>query len=84
MRGVQLVSSFCDVCSAVSRSISWAQCLQMFEIDVLVLGIYVITVSVALVDKGLHSLVKRNKLRAPHKGETNDDDYDHDQGAIIF
>ena len=40
--------------------------------------------SVALVDKGLHSLVKRSKLRAPHKGGTDDDDYDHDQGAITF
>ena len=27
MNGILSVSSFCDVCSAVSRSISWARCL---------------------------------------------------------
>ena len=27
--GILLVSSFCDVCSAVSRSISWARCLRV-------------------------------------------------------
>ena len=26
---ILLVSSFCDVCSAVSRSISWARCLPV-------------------------------------------------------
>ena len=29
LNGILLVSSFCDVCSAVSRSISWAQCLPV-------------------------------------------------------
>ena len=29
MNGNRLVSSFCDVCSAVSRSISWARCLPV-------------------------------------------------------
>ena len=29
MNGILLVSSFCDVCSAVSRSISWARCLPL-------------------------------------------------------
>ena len=27
MNGILSVSSFCEVCSAVSRSISWARCL---------------------------------------------------------
>ena len=29
VNGILLVSSFCDVCSAVSRSISWARCLPV-------------------------------------------------------
>ena len=29
MNEILLVSSFCDVCSAVSRSISWARCLPV-------------------------------------------------------
>ena len=29
MNGILLVSSFCEVCSAVSRSISWARCLPV-------------------------------------------------------
>ena len=29
VNGILLVSSFCDVCSAVSRSIYWAQCLPV-------------------------------------------------------
>ena len=29
MNGILSVSSFCEVCSAVSRSISWAQCLPV-------------------------------------------------------
>ena len=29
MNGILLVCSFCDVCSAVSRSISWARCLPV-------------------------------------------------------
>ena len=28
---ILLVSSFCDVCSAVSRSISWARCLPGYS-----------------------------------------------------
>ena len=30
---ILLVSSFCDVCSAVSRSISWAQCLPVVRAE---------------------------------------------------
>ena len=29
MNGILSVSSFCEVCSAVSRSISWARCLPV-------------------------------------------------------
>ena len=29
MNGILLVSSFCDDCSGVSRSISWARCLPV-------------------------------------------------------
>ena len=29
MNGILSVSSFCEVCSAVSRSISWARCLPL-------------------------------------------------------
>ena len=29
MSGILSVSSFCEVCSAVSRSISWARCLPV-------------------------------------------------------
>ena len=29
VNGILLVYSFCDVCSAVSRSISWARCLPV-------------------------------------------------------
>ena len=29
MNGILSVSSFCEVCSAVSRSISWARCLSV-------------------------------------------------------
>ena len=29
VNGILLVSSFCDVCSAASRSISWARCLPV-------------------------------------------------------
>ena len=29
VNGILLVSSFCDVCSAVSRSILWARCLPV-------------------------------------------------------
>ena len=29
MNGILSVSSFCEVCSAVSRSISWALCLPV-------------------------------------------------------
>ena len=29
VNGILLVSSFCDDCSAVSRSISWARCLPV-------------------------------------------------------
>ena len=29
MNEILLVSSFCDVCSVVSRSISWARCLPV-------------------------------------------------------
>ena len=29
MNGILSVSSFCEVCSVVSRSISWAQCLPV-------------------------------------------------------
>ena len=29
MNGILSVSSFCEVCSAVSRSISWARCLAV-------------------------------------------------------
>ena len=29
MNGILSVSSFCEVCSGVSRSISWARCLPV-------------------------------------------------------
>ena len=29
MNGIQSVSFFCEVCNAVSRSISWARCLPV-------------------------------------------------------
>ena len=29
MNGILLVSSFCEVCSAISGSISWARCLSV-------------------------------------------------------
>ena len=29
MNGILSISSFCEVCSAVSRSISWARCLPV-------------------------------------------------------
>ena len=29
VNGILLVSSFCDVCGAVSRSLSWVRCLQV-------------------------------------------------------
>ena len=29
MNGIPSVSSFCEVCSAVSRSVSWARCLPV-------------------------------------------------------
>ena len=29
MNGIQSVSSFCEVCTAASRSISWARCLPV-------------------------------------------------------
>ena len=29
VNGILLISSFCDVCSVVSRSISWARCLPV-------------------------------------------------------
>ena len=29
MNGILSVSSFCELCSAVSRSISWARCLPV-------------------------------------------------------
>ena len=29
VNGILLVSSFCDVCSAVSRSISWTRCFPV-------------------------------------------------------
>ena len=31
--GILLVSSFCDDCSAVSQSISWARCLPVVTAD---------------------------------------------------
>ena len=34
MNGILSVSSFCEVCSAVSRSISWARCLPFFTLKV--------------------------------------------------
>ena len=33
VNGILLVSSFCDVCSAVSRSISWARCLPVVNAE---------------------------------------------------
>ena len=34
VNGILLVSSFCDVCSAVSPSISWARCLLVVTVRV--------------------------------------------------
>ena len=31
--GILLVSSFCDICSAVSRPISWARCLSVVTVE---------------------------------------------------
>ena len=35
MNGILSVSSFCEVCRAVSRSISWARCLPVVIICML-------------------------------------------------
>ena len=33
VNGIMSVSLFCDVCSAVSRSISWARCLRVITAE---------------------------------------------------
>ena len=33
VNGILSVSSFCEVCSAVSRSISWAWCLPVVTVE---------------------------------------------------
>ena len=38
MNGILSVSSFCEVCSAVSRSISWARCLLLEQKLIFQLG----------------------------------------------
>ena len=51
MSGILSVSSFCEVCSAVSRSISWARCLPVAHFLTFVVEVGVVTAEASQPEK---------------------------------